>query len=231
MNRLWKASCGDKELLIKEFSRKRFEKKQLKEIDQALKRQLAVKKLGIPCPYLYTWKGHVIRFLADGTAYMVMDFCCGKKEDSKTVILSQLESLGEICALMHKEFSTLSVKGVNGFPIERGKLLSSLRENDTAHKQMLCAHDPFEYQKTLLAQGPILEHLTDQFFLRFPKGFGHEDFTPDNLLFHEHIRYRKDTGLTLWIFPTPALYPVQRNKRPSCNLAYGKSLMDTAGVF
>ena len=135
MNRLWKASCGDKELLIKEFSRKRFEKKQLKEIDQALKRQLAVKKLGIPCPYLYTWKGHVIRFLADGTAYMVMDFCCGKKEDSKTVILSQLESLGEICALMHKEFSTLSVKGVNGFPIERGKLLSSLRENDTAHKQ------------------------------------------------------------------------------------------------
>lgn len=162
---------------------------------------------------------------------MVMDFCCGKKEDSKTVILSQLESLGEICALMHKEFSTLSVKGVNGFPIERGKLLSSLRENDTAHKQMLCAHDPFEYQKTLLAQGPILEHLTDQFFLRFPKGFGHEDFTPDNLLFHEHIRYRKDTGLTLWIFPTPALYPVQRNKRPSCNLAYGKSLMDTAGVF
>lgn len=113
-------------------------------------------------------------------------FLLWKKEDSKTVILSQLESLGETCALMHKGFFTLSVKGVKAFPIEGGKLLSSLRENDTARKQMLCAHEPFEYQKTLLAQEPILEHLTDQFFLRFPKGIGHEDFTHDNLLFHEH---------------------------------------------
>ena len=186
MNQLWRADTDHGELLIKQFSLKRYTKAKLADIESALQRQMALKKDGIPCPHIYLCGHSAIRFLNDTTAYMVMDFQEGRNKSFASITLPQMESLGDVCARMHRSFSRLPVRGVKGFPIDSRAFLSGLWENYHTRTQALSPDDPPAYRQALLTQEPILSQLTDTFFERLPKGIAHEDFTFDNILFHEN---------------------------------------------
>lgn len=85
MNQLWRADTDHGELLIKQFSLKRYTKAKLADIESALQRQMALKKDGIPCPHIYLCGHSAIRFLNDTTAYMVMDFQEGRNKSFASI--------------------------------------------------------------------------------------------------------------------------------------------------
>jgi len=185
LNRLWRASTDRGDLLIKQYSNKRFGKEQLQSIEAALLRQAAIEREKIACPHIYQSKGRIIRVLDDATAYMIMSFCEGNNETAQTITSKQMQSLGNACALMHKAFSKLPEETVKGFPIDSRQVLASLWENYHMRKRNITADDPEEYQAALLACEPVLSQLTEKFFDSIPKGIAHEDFTSDNVLFQE----------------------------------------------
>lgn len=188
LNRKWKVSADTGELLVKQFSCERYRKGRLHLIEAALQRQIALEGSGVPCPRIRQCEGRAIHLLNDETAYMVMEFCPGKTESPNTVTLSQMQSLGETCGLMHKAFSRLPVVTVEGFPIHSGQMIDSLWENYRTRLQECPASSPAGYREALIAQEPILQRLTARFFSRLPKGIAHEDFSPDNMLFDgDHI--------------------------------------------
>lgn len=103
MNQLWRADTDHGELLIKQFSLKRYTKAKLADIESALQRQMALKKDGIPCPHIYLCGHSAIRFLNDTTAYMVMDFQEGRKKSFASITLSQMERLPK--GIAHEDFT------------------------------------------------------------------------------------------------------------------------------
>ena len=185
MNQEWKVSTENGELLVKQYSNKRFSSRQLKEIEIALQRQIILEKNSVPCPFLWQCGEQVIRWLDDKTAYMVMDFHAGKTENSDTITITQMRSLGSTCAVMHRAFSQLQEPSVKNLPVFGGYTMDLLWENYNS-RMMKCLPDAhIEYRKALLALEPVLKQLSTEFFDKFPKGFAHEDFQPGNILFYE----------------------------------------------
>ena len=129
MNRKWKLVCGGKEWLVKQFSRKRFSQKQLNWIEESMQRQIIAQREGVPCPRVLSFQGKVLRTLADGTTYMVMEFCPGVMLDHNTVMTDQMYSLGRACGQIHRTFSALPPQGVRGYPLDRKSVLHELREH------------------------------------------------------------------------------------------------------
>ncbi len=183
LNQKWKVSTDRCELLVKQFSSKRFSRDKLKLVESALQRQIILEKNSVPCPYIWQCEGHAIRLPDNETAYMVMDFRSGKVESPDTITVMQMHSLGSACGLMHKAFSQLPVLSVKGFPISSRQLTDSLWANFHARMKECSSSTPIEYRKAVLAQEPILKQLTNEFFDKLPKGIAHEDFTSDNILF------------------------------------------------
>lgn len=183
LNQKWKVSTDKSELLVKQFSNKRFSRDKLKLVESALQRQIILEKNGVPCPSIWQCGGHAIRLLDNETAYMVMDFRLGKVENPNTITMMQMHSLGSACGLMHKAFSQLPVLSVKGFPINNRQVIDSLWANFHARMQACSSSTPIEYRKAVLAQEPILKQLTNNFFDKLPKGIAHEDFNSDNILF------------------------------------------------
>ncbi len=183
LNLKWRVSTQKGELLIKQYSNKRFRKEKISLIESRLQRQIALEKGGIPCPLLWQYQGRVIRWLNDETAYMVMGFCSGKTQSSSTIAVSQMRSLGSACAAMHKAFSYLPPPADKSLPASGGYTLELLWEN---HRSQIahCPPDaPDEYRKAMLDLELILKSLSVNFFDQFPKGFAHEDFHSGNILF------------------------------------------------
>ncbi len=185
LNKKWKASTNKGTLLIKRYSNQRFTQDKIRQIDAALQRQRILEENGVPCPHILPCGNHVIRMLDSETSYMVMTFCPGTIESCDTVTEEQIRSLGTVCGLMHKEFAKLPVQGVKGYPIDGRQILSSLWENFRASAAGISTDTPEEYKTAVSAQEGILHTLTPDFFDKLPKGIAHEDFTPDNMLFHE----------------------------------------------
>ncbi len=182
LNRKWKVSTEKGELLIKQYSTKRFNRQQIDRIETALQRQIILKKHGVPCPLLWQYGGRVIRWIDDKTVYMVMDFCPGKTLKPDTITIKQMHSLGSTCAVMHKAFSQLSLHSANSLPVFGGYTMDLLWEYFNT-RMINCSTDNVEYQKTLCALEPILKQISTEFFDKFSKGFTHEDFQPGNILF------------------------------------------------
>ncbi len=183
LNLKWKVSTEQGELLVKQFSLKRFRKERIALIEDALQRQIILKKNDVPCPFLWQSGGRVIHWLDDTTAYMVMDFHTGKLENADTITMTQMRSLGSACAVMHKAFSQIPTPSVECLPVFGGYTMDLLWEHFHSH-MMKCSPDtPVEYRNTLLALEPILKQLPTDFFDAFPKGFAHEDFHSTNILF------------------------------------------------
>lgn len=189
LNQKWRVTCGKGNILVKQYSYERFSRNQLLQIEEALQRQMILQKSGVSCPAILPLDGHAIRHLDAETAYMVMDFCPGKIETPDSVTVQQLYSLGVVCGRMHREFAKLPVVGVKGYPIDSRRMADALW--DAYHTRMhhtrikgFSAEVPAAYKSALLGQETILQSLTPSFFERLPKGIGHEDFSPDNMLFH-----------------------------------------------
>lgn len=185
LNKKWKVSSEKGELLVKQYSNKRFSKEKLKSIEQALKRQVLLNDNGIPSPYIWQCEGHIIQYLDNEIAYMVMEFCQGAIEKPNTISIKQMKSLGSVCGAMHNQFSEIPVESVKGFPIDGRNIINTLWENYNKCLEVYPVEHLDEYRKCVIAQKSIIEELTDEFFERLPKGVAHEDFTPDNMLFHE----------------------------------------------
>lgn len=184
LNHKWKISTDKGELLIKQFSSKRYKRDKLKLVESALQRQIILGKYGVPCPFIHMCAGYAIRILDDEIAYMVMDFYPGKVESPDTITIMQMRSLGNACGLMHKAFSALPARFVEGYPLSSGKTIDALWANFHIRMRECSSDAPVEYRKAVLAQESILKQLTNGFFDKLPKGIGHEDFAADNILFH-----------------------------------------------
>ena len=185
MNQEWKISTENGELLVKQYSTKRFSSRQLKEIETALQRQIILEKNSVLCPFLWQCGGRVIRWLDDKTAYMVMEFRSGNTETPDTITLTQMHSLGSACAVMHGALSQLQEPSVKNLPVFGGYTMDLLWENFNSRMTKCLPDAHVEYRKALLALEPILQQLSAGFFDKFPKGFAHEDFQPGNILFDE----------------------------------------------
>lgn len=184
LNKKWKVSSSRGTLLVKQYSYERFTQKRLEQIESALLRQILLEENGIPCPHILTCQGRAIRYADADTAYMVMDYRTGKSENRETVTADQMESLGSVSALMRREFAKLPLSEVQGYPIDSRKFYGSLWDNFYARAAELTSDTPEEYKKAVLGQEIILKQLTPAFFDRLSRGIAHEDFTPDNMLFH-----------------------------------------------
>ncbi len=184
LNLKWKLSTEKGELLVKQYSAKRFRREQIERIESALQRQLILGKYGVPCPALWQCADCVIRWPDNETAYMVMDFCSGKTESSDTITIAQMHSLGSACGFMHKAFSQLPAPATTSLPASGGYTMDALWDNFNS-RRINCPPDANSaYQEALLAMEPILKQLSAKFFDRLPKGFSHEDFHSGNILFH-----------------------------------------------
>lgn len=185
LNLKWKVSTDKGELLVKQYSTKRFRRDQIEWIESGLHRQVILEKSGVPCPFLWQCGDRVIRWLDDKTAYMVMDFCSGKTENPDTITITQMYSLGSTCAVMHRAFSQLPTHSVKSLPVFGGYTMDLLWENFNSRMMECSPEAHIEYRKALLALEPILKQLNTEFFDKFPKGFAHEDVQPGNILFDE----------------------------------------------
>lgn len=186
LNKKWKIITEKGELLVKQYSAKRFRKEQIERIESALKRQILLERSGVPCPFIWQNEGRSIRWLGDTTAYMVMDFLPGRLEKSNTITITQMHSLGSACAVMHKTFSQLPEPSVKKLPVYGGYTIDLLWENFNSRMMKCPAETHVEYRNALLALEPILKQLREDFFDRFHKGFTHEDFHSGNILFDEN---------------------------------------------
>ena len=185
LNRLWRAETDHGELLIKQFSPQRFGPRQLEQIEAALRRQILLQVDGIPCPRVFLSGGRAVRRWG-GTSYTVMEFVRGKNLPAGSISLEQMHSLGSLCARMRQAFSKLPATGVKGYPIQEGQMLDALWEQYHTRRCALALDSLLDYRRALLAQGLVLNRLSEAFFRRLPKGVAHEDLTPDNLLFDEN---------------------------------------------
>jgi len=182
MNQLWKVTTDSGKFIVKQYSNKRFDKRKLESVETALQRQIIVRKAGVPCPAIRTYNGKIIRYTDNSIAYMVMEFCDGRTENPDTITITQMYELGNACGRMHKAFLELP----NSFSdCLSGYTVQALQDNYQMLRTRLSADANEAYRNALLAQEAILQDLTDDFFVRLPKGIAHEDFTAANILFHE----------------------------------------------
>ena len=183
LNRKWRVSCGDSEFLVKSFSNERYRRSSIERIDLALRRQVVLQN-GVKCPRILTCSGgSVVRFLDDGTSYMVMEFYSGHHVTPATVTEKQMRSLGDACGKIHSEFAKLPTESVEGFPIDGGARIDLLRDNFRVRMNGDISNSA--YKDALISLEPILNELTVCFFDALPKGIAHEDFSPDNMLFDD----------------------------------------------
>ena len=181
-NRLWKAADGTRDYIVKSYSTERFSKAKLQRIEEALQRQMQLEGGGVPFPHIYLYEGKAIRLLDEETYYMVMDLAPGRNETAETITLSQLESLGSVCAGTHQGFARLS-----NLPASGPENVQGLLEKHIQRQRREFSEDfPLEYRETLQKGEEILKDLPAGAFDRIPRGYAHEDFTPDNLLFDEN---------------------------------------------
>ena len=180
-NRLWRATYGTRDYIVKSYSTERFTKKKLQRIEEALQRQMQLKGGGVPFPHIYLYEGRAIRALDEETFYMVMDLAPGRNETAETITLSQLESLGSVCAGIHKGFAQLPNLPTNG----PDDIPGLLEKHCQRQRRELSDDSPPEYRETLQKGEEILRSFSYALFDRLPKGYAHEDFTPDNLLFDD----------------------------------------------
>lgn len=184
LHRKWRMKTAEGEWLVKSFSRTRYKHERWTDIEAALQRQAVLQKGGVPCPAVLLYGGRALRFLEDGTIYMVMSFCPGRNELPETVTEEQMRSLGSACGRMHWLFLQMPVSGVYGYPVQEDRVLEGLH----AHLRT-CLQEtkelPEGYRQAVLLQQPVLEKVSPEFLRRQPTGIAHEDFSGDNLLFVE----------------------------------------------
>lgn len=182
LNKKWRVIADAGDVLVKQYSPERYDRAKLEATEAALQRQVALRRAGVPCPRVWLHENNAIRFLDDGTAYMVMDFSEGSIEGPHTVTAAQMRSLGDACARMHLAFAQLPAESAKGYPLADGQVLDTLWSNYRASLELCTPAAPPGFREAVHAQRPILDRLAVDFLAGLPKGLAHEDFTPDNIL-------------------------------------------------
>ncbi len=129
MNKKWRTSSAKGDVLIKQYSHRRFDKNKLEAIEAALQRQMLLERDGIPCPRIWQYEGRAIRLLGDEISYLVMDFHPGEMERPDTVTIAQMQSLGDTCGAMHRAFGKISPQPVKGYPLHGAGVIEALWSN------------------------------------------------------------------------------------------------------
>ena len=182
LNEKWRVQCAGADVLVKQLSLTRYSEKGIREIEAALQRQLRLKD--IPCPRLHCAGETIIRRLDESTAYLVMDFCEGYQPDRETVTPVQMRDLGRVLGKIHRQFDALeNVDTVRGYPFSGETILHELREERTRREESLTTDAPKELRRALEDWKRIADRLSAEYLDSLPRGVGHEDFTPDNMLF------------------------------------------------
>ena len=184
LNRKWKAVTEQREVLVKQFSNRRFSREKLQEIEKALQRQVILRRNGVRCPRVLLCQGLAIRQPDPETSYMVMEFCAGKEENPHTITIDQMRSLGDACGFMHQAFSRLPIQAVKGYPVSGGQILNQLKIHLQDCRQKWIQDGSVKFRRAVWDQERIAKQLDPAFFDRLPKGIAHEDFSADNILFH-----------------------------------------------
>lgn len=183
LNLKWKIRTETGDLLVKQYSARRFNREKLEKVERALERQILLEKDGVFCPRLIKGGGRIIRHLDDEISYMVMEFCPGNTETPGTITTARMESLGGACALMHAAFSRLPQPTPKALPGFGGYSLDALWTHFQKGMEECPTDASFAYREALSALEPILKTLAPGFFDAFPMGYAHEDFQPGNILF------------------------------------------------
>lgn len=150
MNLKWKITTEQGELLVKQYSMKRFNRDRMDRIEAALQRQMILEQHGVPCPLIWPCGGRAIRWLNDQTAYMVMDFYPGKTEKPDTITVTQMHSLGSACAVMHRAFSRIPVPPDARLPVSGGYTPAALWDNYSFCRDTCAPEAPAEYREPCL---------------------------------------------------------------------------------
>ena len=183
MNKKWKITTDEGDLLVKQFSAGRYRPEKFPLIEAALQRQILLQKNGVSCPAIRQHGGCALRHLDDGTIYMVMTFCAGNIETPDSITLAQMHSLGDACGAMHKAFAQLPIASVDGYPKESAEIIDSLWANYHTRMREDIPAAPASYWDAVRSLGPILGQLTPAFLDTIPRSISHEDFSGDNMLF------------------------------------------------
>lgn len=77
-NKLWKLTTDKGNLLVKQYSRKRFSIDRINEIEMALQRQTRLEDISFP--HMYQYDQNIIHILDEDTVYMLMAYCEGENE-------------------------------------------------------------------------------------------------------------------------------------------------------
>lgn len=185
LNEKWRVTTDAGEILVKRYSHERFSRRKLDDIEQALARQMILFEAGIPCPRVWKAGDTIIRRPSEKIDYMVMDFLPGLPVGPETVKLSQMESLGEVCARMHEAFRRLPAGGVKGYPPDERKLRDSLYETICRGKTVCGEEAPQGFREAVDRAEAWIERTDFSFLSGLERSIAHEDFTPDNMLFSE----------------------------------------------
>ena len=188
LNRKWRIKSGGSELLVKQFSRERYDDRKLAQINTALLWQTELYSMGVPCPKIVMPRdGSPIRF--DGElCYMVMEFAGGCIGDRLTVNEDQLYSLGSACALMKRGYARLSgsvdIAAVKGYPLGSDEIITSLQKY---RDKLTCVSNGISDARFVSAVrqiSRIVDSLDISWLNSLERGLAHEDFSPDNMLFY-----------------------------------------------
>lgn len=181
LNQKWRVRTNQGNLLVKQYSHARFSARKLADIEQALRRQIVLHDMGVPCPRLLTAGNELIRHPDEDTSYMVMEFAEGHVETPETVTSAQMNSLGAACARMHAAFQTLPAESVKGYPLQPDAVTAALISHC---KHPLPADAGEEFSQILSSLTGIAASVPTDFIAQFPQAVCHEDFSRDNMLFH-----------------------------------------------
>ena len=186
LNEKWRVTTDAGEILVKGYSHERYSRKKLEKIEQALARQRILFDAGIPCPRIWQAGDTVIRRPSEEVDYMIMDFLPGVAVGPDSVNLSQMESLGAVCARMHEAFRRLPAEGVEGWPLNRKGISETLMRYVERSGEERSSGAPQVYLEALSAAGAWAERTDFSFVNRLETSIAHEDFTPDNMLFSQY---------------------------------------------
>ena len=183
LNKKWRVSTDQGEILVKQYSHERFDRRKLRETERALARQMILYAQGIPCPHIWKAGETIIRQPSEEIDYMVMDWIPGQSVGPDSVTLTQMESLGEACARMHAAFACLPVEGVKAYPLDERSLIGALHETYRRGTEECPTDAPEAYRVAMAELSAARQRVDFSFLPQIEKSIAHEDFTPDNMLF------------------------------------------------
>lgn len=182
LNQKWRVTTEEGDLLIKQFSTRRYSGKKMERIENALKRQMFLEKNGVPCPAVWEREGRILRWLDEDTIYMVMRFLPGITESDRTTTATKMRSLGNACGIMHRAFSKLPEPTEKSLP-SGGYSMDELWKHFRSGMAVCPPDVPAGYREALLSMEQVLRRMEPGFFQKFPQGYAHEDMQAGNILF------------------------------------------------